>query len=147
MYLDHDLIAKYNLSLVKLVAKASEVILDFPRIENVFATADLPLLSPSEKLHNLILRGNNKKRAGDLYLLPKPGYIDYGSTGTTHGSGFSYDTHAPLLMMGHGIRKGQTYTETSITDIAPTICALLGTAFPNGMTGNIIEEALLKADK
>jgi bisphosphoglycerate-independent phosphoglycerate mutase (AlkP superfamily) len=50
-------------------------------------------------------------------------------------------------MMGHGIRKGQTYTETSITDIAPTICALLGTAFPNGMTGNIIEEALLKADK
>ena len=28
---------------------------------------------------------------------------------------------------------------TSITDIAPTMCALLGIAFPNGMTGDVIE--------
>ena len=82
-----------------------------------------------------------------IYMIPKPGHIDYGHTGTTHGTGFSYDTHAPLLMMGHGIKAGHTYEKTSITDIAPTMCALLGTAFPNGMSGNVISKALLKADK
>ena len=50
-------------------------------------------------------------------------------------------------MMGHGIKSGQTYKMTSITDIAPTMCALLGIAFPNGMTGSVISDALFKADK
>ena len=43
-------------------------------------------------------------------MIPKPGHIDYGQTGTTHGTGFSYDTHAPLLMMGRGIKQG-THTK------------------------------------
>ena len=51
------------------------------------------------------------------------------------------------MMIGRGIKAGHTFEETSITDIAPTMCALLGTAFPNGMTGNVISKALLKADK
>ena len=130
-----------------MTGEAIRVILCFSTIEKAFKTTDVPFLSPSEKLHNLLLRGNHVKRAGDIYMIPKPGHIDYGHTGTTHGTGFSYDTHAPLLMMGRGIKSGQTYEMTSITDIAPTMCALLGIAFPNGMTGDVISEALAKSDK
>jgi len=147
MYLDHQRITKNRLDLDELTDEAIRVILTFSTIEKAFKTVDVPKLSPSEKLHNLLIRGNHVKRAGDIYMIPKPGHIDYGHTGTTHGTGFSYDTHAPLLMMGHGIKAGHTYEKTSITDIAPTMCALLGTAFPNGMTGNVISKALLKADK
>ncbi|MGB0811322.1 MAG: alkaline phosphatase family protein, partial [Flavobacteriaceae bacterium] len=147
MYLDHEQIEKNRLHLDELAEEAIRVILRFSTIEKAFKTVDVPQLSPSEKLHNLLLRGNHIKRAGDVYMIPKPGHIDYGHTGTTHGTGFSYDTHAPLLMMGRGIKAGHTFEETSITDIAPTMCALLGTAFPNGMTGNVISKALLKADK
>jgi hypothetical protein len=50
-------------------------------------------------------------------------------------------------MMGRGIKVGHTYKEKSITDIVPTMRSLLGTAFPNGMTGSEISDALLKADK
>ena len=147
MYLDHQRITKNKLDVDELTDEAIRVVLTFSSIEKAFKTVDVPKLSPSEKLHNLLLRGNHVKRAGDIYMIPKPGHIDYGHTGTTHGTGFSYDTHAPLLMMGRGIKAGHTYKETSITDIAPTMCALLGTAFPNGMTGNVISKALLKADK
>ena len=147
MYLDHEKIEKNKLVLDELISVAIRVILRFSTIEKVFKTTDVPFLSPSEKLHNLLLRGNHVKRAGDIYMIPKPGHIDYGQTGTTHGTGFSYDTHAPLLMMGHGIKSGQTYKRTSITDIAPTMCAMLGIAFPNGMTGDVISEALAKSDK
>ena len=147
MYLDHQRITKNKLDVDELTDEAIRVVLTFSSIEKAFKTVDVPQLSPSEKLHNLLLRGNHVKRAGDIYMIPKPGHIDYGHTGTTHGTGFSYDTHAPLLMMGRGIKAGRTYEETSITDIAPTMCALLGTAFPNGMTGNVISKALLKAYK
>ena len=145
MYLDHEQIKINRLVLDELADEVVRVLLSFPTIEKAFKTVDVPQLSPSEKLHNLLIRGNNVKRAGDIYMIPKPGHIDYGDTGTTHGTGFSYDTHAPLMMMGSGIRPGHTYRETSITDIAPTMCALLGIAFPNGMTGNVISDALIKA--
>ena len=147
IYLDYEKIEKNKLVINELTAEAIRVILRLPTIEKAFKTTDVPFLSPSEKLHNLLLRGNHVKRAGDIYMIPKPGHIDYGHTGTTHGTGFSYDTHAPLLMMGRGIKSGQTYEMTSITDIAPTMCALLGIAFPNGMTGDVISEALAKSDK
>ena len=71
-----------------------------------------------------------------------PGVISYSRTGSTHGSAFSYDTHAPLLFYGAGIKKGKTYELTEIPDIAPTISALLGIEFPNGTTGKVIAEVL-----
>ena len=75
-----------------------------------------------------------------LFLL---GYIAKRTYGTTHGSAFIYDTHVPLLLYGNGIQKGQTFKRTKISDIAPTICALLEVSTPTGVTGNPIGEALL----
>ena len=66
----------------------------------------------------------------------------YGTTGTTHGTGLSYDTHVPLLFFGKGINHGSTLKKTKIVDIAPTISALLGISFPNGTTGLPLVEVL-----
>jgi hypothetical protein len=30
-----------------------------------------------------------------MIVLNKPGYIEYGPTGTSHGTPYSYDTHEP----------------------------------------------------
>jgi len=65
-----------------------------------------------EKTSAFLLRGNHVIRACDIFMIPKPGHIDYGLKGTTHSTCFSYDTHAPLLMMGCGIKSGQTYEKT-----------------------------------
>ena len=74
-----------------------------------------------------------------------PAVISYTTTtGSTHGSGFSYDTHAPLIFFGKGIKHGSTATRSEVVDIAPTISMLLGIAFPNSATGNPLEEVLEK---
>ena len=44
----------------------------------------------------------------------------------------------PLIFFGKGINAGATTARTEITDIAPTISALLGISFPNGMTGKVL---------
>jgi arylsulfatase A-like enzyme len=75
-------------------------------------------------------------------MVMNPGYIGYRSKGSTHGSPFPYDTHVPLLFYGKGIKKGETYQKTEISDIAPTIAALLGISFPSGTTGNPIGQVI-----
>tara|TARA_R110000868_G_scaffold351782_2_gene613053 strand:- start:888 stop:1277 length:390 start_codon:yes stop_codon:yes gene_type:complete len=56
--------------------------------------------------------------------------------------GFNYDRHVPLLFFGNGIKHGQTFQKTKITDIAPTISALLGVSFPNATIGQPLEFVL-----
>jgi predicted AlkP superfamily pyrophosphatase or phosphodiesterase len=82
-------------------------------------------------IRSLLQNGYNHKLSGNVSFVFEPGWIDHGPKGTTHGSGYAYDTHVPLLFFGNGIKKGETYTYSSITQIAPTITELLKISRPN----------------
>lgn len=58
--------------------------------------------------------------------------------GTDHGVWNPYDAHIPLLFMGWGIKQGSTSQPVNVTDIVPTVCALLRIQVPNGCIGNPI---------
>jgi hypothetical protein len=47
-----------------------------------------------------------------------------------------------LLFFGKGITHGETVQKTEITDIAPTMSALLGISFPNAAIGQPLEFVL-----
>lgn len=90
------------------------------------------------------LNGYNHKRGGDIQMVLKPGSL-FGSpngTGTTHGSWYPYDSHIPLLWMGWGIKQGKSNITRYMTDIAPTIAAILRIQMPNGAIGQPITEAI-----
>ena len=61
---------------------------------------------------------------------------------TTHGTPYSYDFHVPILISGPGIRPGVWADPVSPADIAPTLCALLGIAYPSGCEGVLLKPAL-----
>jgi hypothetical protein len=63
-----------------------------------------------------------------------------GARGTSHGTGFSYDTHVPILFYGWGVKHGTSSRLASITDIAPTLSMMLNIRLPNGSTGTPIFE-------
>ena len=96
----------------------------------------------TQGIEELLQNGYNQKRSGDIIYVLNPSVISYSKTGSTHGSGLNYDTHVPLLFFGKGIRKGETLQKTEITDIAPTISALLGISFPNGAIGQPLDFVL-----
>jgi len=94
-----------------------------------------------EPIRTMIINGYNKERSGCMQIVMKPGwYSGHSKTGTTHGSWNPYDTHIPLLWYGNGIKAGQTYRTVNMTDIAPTLAALLHIQMPNGCIGNVITE-------
>ena len=101
-------------------------------------------MNSNNKLKHFVENGFHQQRSGDVIFLYDPAFISYSEVGSTHGSSMTYDTHVPLIFYGMGIQKGQTYAKTEITDIAPTISALLGIAFPNAVTGEVIQEVLEK---
>ena len=91
----------------------------------------------------MINNGYYPRRNGDIQLIFLPQYIEgYSNTGTTHGQWNPYDSHIPLLWYGWGIKKGKTNKETYMTDIAPTIAALLRIQMPGGSIGKVIEDVM-----
>jgi len=142
--LDHQLIESQKLDEEKI----KSVIINFlKKQKGVLYALDMDKLSEAslpEKIKTMAINGYNYKRSGDIQVILEPQWYDgYGyTTGTTHGSWNPYDTHIPLVFMGWGIKPGNTHAPVYMTDIAPTISALLHIQQPNGNIGNPIVELL-----
>lgn len=98
-----------------------------------------------ERLISMVKNSYNGKRSGVITYILQPGWYAGSapiSTGTTHGSWNPYDTHIPLVWMGWGINHGSSNKRVNITDIAPTLAALLHIQEPNGNVGEVVEEVL-----
>ncbi|MEO6489159.1 MAG: alkaline phosphatase PafA [Ferruginibacter sp.] len=88
----------------------------------------------------LFAKGYFYKRSGDIQFILKPQYTDVFSTGTEHGTMYTYDTHIPLIWFGWKIKPGKTNREVYMTDVAPTLSAMLKIQMPNGSVGHVLEE-------
>lgn len=80
-------------------------------------------------------------RSGDVLYAMKP-YHFGGTTGTTHGSPWEYDTHVPLLLLGAAVRPGHHARPTTPPQIAPTLARMLGVGAPSGNTVEPLYEVL-----
>ncbi|WP_378178060.1 alkaline phosphatase PafA [Aquimarina sp. SS2-1] len=138
VFFAYNMLSKNNINPEDLQKAIAHFVLQYDQIDKVFTREQLLMGSFTEGIAALVQRGYNQKRSGDVIFILDPATIVYSPTGSTHGSGLSYDTHAPLLFMGKGIKKGSTTQKTTIPDIAPTISALLGITFPNGATGDVL---------
>lgn len=132
IFLDHAKIAEMNLELEDVQEALVNEIIGYENIYKAYSATTMSTNSFSIGLEALLQKGHNQKRSGDVIFEYNAAYISYGRKGSTHGSGFDYDTHVPLLFFGKGIKHGQTFDKTEITDIAPTVSALLDISFPNG---------------
>lgn len=116
-----------------------------PGMYRVMANSDMNTVPLNSTIREMLNNGYYPKRCGDIAYLFDPGYISaYSQHGTTHGMWNPYDAHIPLLWFGKGIKKGQTTRTTYMTDIAPTVAAMLKIQMPSGNIGHVISEVLKK---
>lgn len=114
--------------------------LKWPGIANAFDLHKMGSTALPEPQKFMMTNGYNVQRSGDIMVVLQPGWLDGGKTGTTHGLWNPYDSHIPLVWMGWGVRQGKTNRTTAMTDIAPTVAAMLRIQMPNGSVGHVIEE-------
>ena len=143
LFLDRDKIESNQLDIQVIKKHVALKLLNYKLIDKVYITSEINHFEgPNGYVENLLANGHNQKRSGDILFVFDPAVFKdtpWNRTGTDHHSGYSYDTHVPLLLFGNGIAKGSTLQHTNVTDIAPTMSALLGISFPNGNIGNPLE--------
>ncbi|HWB28695.1 MAG TPA: alkaline phosphatase PafA [Chitinophagaceae bacterium] len=111
-------------------------------VARAFPVTQLATVPLNSKQKEMLTNGYYPPRCGDIEIILKPGYYDGGKTGTTHGVWNPYDAHIPLLFYGWGIKHGKLNRETYMTDISPTIAALLHIQMPSGNVGHVIEDVM-----
>lgn len=117
-----------------------EECLKYPGVANAFDLQKLGATALPEPQKTMVTNGYNPTRCGDIMVMLQPGWLEGGPTGTTHGLWNPYDAHIPLVWMGWNIRPGKMNRTTAMTDIAPTIAAMLRIQMPSGNVGHVIEE-------
>ncbi len=114
-----------------------------PGVDRVFPLTELNTVPLPSTIRKMLNNGYYRGRSGEVQLILKPGFIDaFSATGTTHGLWNPYDTHIPLLWYGWGVKQGKTNRETYMTDVAPTLAAMLRIQMPSGSVGTVIPELI-----
>jgi predicted AlkP superfamily pyrophosphatase or phosphodiesterase len=142
VFLNRELAASKSLDLTKMQLEVADFLLTFDGIKETYIANDMKRVEYNFGRKKLLQMGFNHKASGDVMYIMEPAWLANASTGTTHGSGFKYDTNVPIVFYGWGIKPGQSANYATVTDIAPTLAMLLKTRIPNGATGEPILEVL-----
>jgi len=137
---DHDKTDKGDVSFDVIKSAAVEFLKRLNGFQNAVDIAKISQSTLQEIQKKMITNGYNARRSGDIYYVLQPNWFNGGSTGTTHGNWNPYDSHIPLVFMGWGIKAGASNKTHYMTDIAPTLAALLHIQMPNGTVGEPITE-------
>jgi len=138
IYLNDYTINSLNLNLDIIEKTIINTLSQLDFIDKVYTSNEIINGNFDSGYELLIQNGYNIPRSGDIIFKLKENVISYGNKGTTHGSGYTYDTHVPLIFFGKKIVQGESNVKTKITDIAPTIAKLLGLKQMSDSTGEVL---------
>ncbi|WP_392346048.1 alkaline phosphatase PafA [uncultured Polaribacter sp.] len=144
IFLDQEKIEALGFNKNTVAQRLADEVLSFDKIYKAVTARTLQTTNFTEGIMHALQQGYNPKFSGDVLMIPYPATLNYSRKGTSHGSGYSYDTHVPVIFYGNGIKKGASKKTYKIIDIAPTISNLMKIEAPNGTSGEIIEEVLKK---
>ncbi len=150
IYLNHKLISEKKLHLKEFQEKVAGFMMAQDGVHGALTAYQLQTQDFSRGSSSMLQNGFLPARSGDILLTYHPGVVINANSeiettavkGTTHGSGYSYDTHVPLLFFGWAIPHGTSARPVAPTDISPSLAMLLKINFPSGNVGIPLTEIL-----
>lgn len=142
LYLNHTVIDSAKINEKELKDFLVAYLKSLDEVWNAYDADDFYKVSLPEVLKNRLANSYYFRRSGDIQFFYKPQYTDYTDDGLEHGTWYPYDAHIPLVWFGWNIKQGKLNRETYMTDIAPTIAAMLQIQMPNGCVGKAIPEVM-----
>ncbi len=144
LYLNFSAIDKNKYRQPDVEALAAKVAHSVPGIAEVLTSAQLYSGAlPNGPYSEAVRRSYFWGRSGELYVVPKPGYIFSSETsGTASGAPYSYDSQVPLMLLGAGISGGKHTESVTPADISATIASALNVAVPSQCEGRALSGAM-----
>jgi predicted AlkP superfamily pyrophosphatase or phosphodiesterase len=148
LYLKKTTIDEKKLLLPEIEKEAADFLMAQPQVSLALTANDLQTQVYEEGIRKTIQNGYHIKRSGDVFITYTSGTIIHPNpvaniidvTGTVHGSGYTYDTHVPMIWMGKGISHGASVREVNPVDIAPSLSMLLNIPLPSASQGKPLLE-------
>ena len=140
-YLNRSLIETKGLRLEEVQNRLTDYLRNKTGIAEVYTASQLEQQDYTQYLSLRIKNGFYYKRSGDIMIVTEPAWTD-NYEAATHGVGYTYDTHVPLILFGAGIHRGESFEHYNITDLAPTISMILKIKLPNACIGDPIIKAI-----
>jgi predicted AlkP superfamily pyrophosphatase or phosphodiesterase len=140
IYLNYATIAEKKLQLAEVEQEAARAAASLLYIERVYTREQLLQHGAmADTIDEYVAHGFYSSRSADVFVIQRPYWL-FGKEGTSHGTPYNYDSHVPLIFWGSGVNPG-VYPETvGISDVAPTLAALLRIGTPTGSVGHILPE-------
>jgi arylsulfatase A-like enzyme len=140
IYLNYSTIAEKKLRLADVEDDAAKAAATLPYIERVYTREQLLQHGAmADTMDDYVVRGFYSGRSADVFAIQKPYWL-FGKEGTSHGTPYNYDSHVPLIFWGSGVKPGVYRERVGISDVAPTLAALLRIETPTGSIGHILPE-------
>ena len=142
IFFNTDIIKNANADYDKIKQACIDYLLKQDGILNAVDLKNIGNATIPQEIKTKIVNGYNARRSGDIYIIIDSGWYPSLSPGSGHGAWNPYDSHIPAVFMGWGVKRGKTNKPYYMTDIAPTISALLKIQEPSGSIGKVITELI-----
>ncbi len=148
VYLNKNTVDEKKLLLPVIQQEVADFLMTQKGVYLALTAHDLQTQTYEEGLRKTMQNGYYPKRSGDVLLSYNSGTILNPNSrmavervkGTVHGSGYSYDTHVPLLWMGLGIPNGESVRSVNPIDITPSLAMFLNLRLPSAVQGKPLSE-------
>ena len=132
VYLNLRKIKAANLSEEGVAEKLAEWVRKQPGVFRAYTRKQMMDATPTDDETLAQMRKSyHLDRGGNVAIVLKPYYLlDSYTTGTTHGSPHSYDTHTPFLVYGPGVEGGKRTEKVTPLHGAAVIAQFLGVRPP-----------------
>lgn len=141
IYLNHKLIEKKQLNLVEIQEKASDFLVQFSGVNEVYSAHRLLLGSWSPQIER-IRNGFHRKHSGDLLIDVLPGWTVMNENNSDNRVVRAAHIPAPLFFIGYGATAEKVSTPVSTSCIAPTLANALRIRAPNACTHSTLDSLL-----
>lgn len=141
LVLDHALIEARKLDRRAVQDAARTLLLQLPGVAMVYTRDELAANTRAgAPWFDAMRKSWHAERSGDLQLALQPYWMfSSGNASATHGSPHAYDTNVPMLFYGpRWVQPGRVSTRVEVSDLAPTLAALLAIAPPAASEGQVL---------
>jgi arylsulfatase A-like enzyme len=143
LFLDHEFIDRNGLDHAAVQQDVKRFMLTLEPVGGALTAHALNNTEFTNGIRALAQQAFHQRRSGDVVVWLTPHTLGgTGTGGTSHGSPWVYDTHAPLLFFGHRVPAGQSVERVYVSDIASTLAIFLNSPFPSGNIGNPLNDLM-----
>lgn len=139
IYLNHKLIEEKQLNLADIQEKASEFLIQFSGVNEVYSSRRLLLGAWTPDI-SMIRNGFHRKRSGDLLIDVLPGWTIVNENTSVHKIVRKASIPSPLIFLGYDVKPAVINTPVTVDHVAPTVAHILRIRAPNACTATPITD-------